>query len=86
MERTVSIRSTQAYEASETIARLRAAALADIRARLGQLARDVDEAAYNAALSSIDAGELLKTGEAVGDLIDNLLHEVTRELEEISYG
>ena len=85
-ERAMSVRSEIASDVAGEVGRLRAAALADIRARIGTLVADVERAARDIANVDISVEQLLLAGQQVEDAIDDLLHDLRNDLAEIERG
>ena len=85
-DRTMSIRAEIASDASGEVRRMRDAALADIRARIGRLAADVDRSTRDIANVEISAEQLMLAGWQVEDILGDLLHDLCVDLDAIERG
>lgn len=85
-ERAMSVRSEIASDVAGEVGRLRAAALADIRARIGRLAADVDRSTRDIANVEISAEQLMLAGWQVEDILGDLLHDLCVDLDAIERG
>lgn len=85
-DRTMSIRAEIASDVSGEVRRMRDAALADIRARIGRLVADVERSSRDVANVDISAEQLLLAGQQVEDVLDDLLHDLRGDLDAIERG
>lgn len=85
-ERNMSIRSEIASDAVSDLRVKRDKLIADLRARLGVFANEVDALARDAATVSLDLAELAHASAVIADAVDDLIHDLRVDLENIERG